>query len=1064
MYTPYIALANQAMHAKEYDLALMRYLQAQQAHPQLAHLVDANISVSENRLIRSASKYRPRFEPEAASVDIVVPVYNAVEDVQRCLASLEKHMEGHKVRIIVVNDGSDHATTAWLRARCARRPHFQLIEHGQNLGYTRAVNTGLRASTAPYVITQNSDTIVTTGWLSGLIRCMDSDPAIGIVGPLSNAASWQNVPTLRDESGGFAVNELPLGMNVEAMAELVAKVSKRRYPRVRFVNGFCFMIRRQVLETIGYMDEVNFPVGYGEENDFCIRATDAGFTLAIADDVYVYHAKSKSFGHTRRHELSKAGSAALLRKHSQEKISRGVEEIKSSTELLAIREEVSAELKKHITDHACKPLLDARILFLLPVTGSGGGIHSVVQEAAEMDRLGIVARIGVKKEHLPDYEKNYEDIPNIKRLLVGFDDTNIIQIAEDYHVVIATIYSSVRLLKKIAEGAPEILPAYYVQDYEPLFFPPNSENWEEARTSYTLVPNALLFAKTQWIIDRVEAEHKVHVHKVRPSLDHGVYKPGPRGSGSRIRIAAMIRPQTPRRGAARTMRLLSRLAREFPTGLDIHIFGCPEERPDFQALQRDFLYTNHGVLTRPEVAKLLSSADLFIDLSDYQAFGRTGLEAMASGCAVVLPAEGGVYEYARDGENAVIVDPHDEAACFAAIRDLVADPARLRTLQLRGLETAANYSIHSSAISEVALIWETLQRHKLEFSAQSRRTVGVLLSRQKGGQPTSSGYVRLVLPYQTAAVRSRYKVRFLSELPKPGEFATVVFQRQALGLSLDQLQSWIEQHKARQGRCVLEIDDDLLDTEGLRQRGYVGDVGEVVKKVEYLARNADAVTVSTPPLAERLVTLNDNVFVVPNCLDPELWRLNERRTGSKRFGERSSPIRIGYMGTPTHDQDLQLVVDAMRKLELIYGNRIEIEVIGAFEGKTPLFGKRVGLPRRHDYPNFVRWLLQRVQWDIGIIPLADDKFNESKSYLKFLEYAALGLSIVVSRVPTYLAVAKHEVNCLVADPDTDAWVSAVSRLIEDPSLRMRLAENARADLIEHHCWPQGTSKILEALG
>ena len=56
------------------------------------------------------------------------------------------------------------------------------------------------------------------------------------------------------------------------------------------------------------MDEENFPIGYGEENDYCIRAADAGFTLAIADDAYVFHAKSKSFGHSRRKELSKQGA------------------------------------------------------------------------------------------------------------------------------------------------------------------------------------------------------------------------------------------------------------------------------------------------------------------------------------------------------------------------------------------------------------------------------------------------------------------------------------------------------------------------------------------------------------------------------------------------------------------------------------------------------------------------------------------------------------------------------------------------------------------------------------
>src|SRR5690606_5409678 len=116
------------------------------------------------------------------------------------------------------------------------RAGFQLIEHESNLGYTRAVNAGLRASTAEFVITQNSDTIVSAGWLNGLVACMRSDRKIGIVGPLSNAASWQNVPRLRNDAGEFAVNDLPARMSVDDMARLVSRCASKAYPRLPFVN------------------------------------------------------------------------------------------------------------------------------------------------------------------------------------------------------------------------------------------------------------------------------------------------------------------------------------------------------------------------------------------------------------------------------------------------------------------------------------------------------------------------------------------------------------------------------------------------------------------------------------------------------------------------------------------------------------------------------------------------------------------------------------------------------------------------------------------------------------
>ena len=248
-------------------------------------------------------------------IDVVIPVFNALENVQDCLNSVLKETDCYKIKIFVVNDGSGEATSSWLASFCKQFEVIELIQHVNNQGYTKAVNSGLLASEAPYVILLNSDTIVTRGWINGLVRCMKSNPRAGITGPLSNAASWQSVPRVKDENGQFSVNKLPNGVKPEKVAELIRKHSKHIYPSVPFINGFCFMIARKVIDTIGVMDEETFPRGYGEEDDYCIRAVMSGFSLHVADDVYVYHAKSKSFGHAVRKELSKKGGIAVRTKH-----------------------------------------------------------------------------------------------------------------------------------------------------------------------------------------------------------------------------------------------------------------------------------------------------------------------------------------------------------------------------------------------------------------------------------------------------------------------------------------------------------------------------------------------------------------------------------------------------------------------------------------------------------------------------------------------------------------------------------------------------------------------------
>ena len=167
-----------------------------------------------------------------------------------------------------------------------------------------------------------------------MIRCFNSDPKIGIVGPLSNAASWQNVPDLYDASGAFAVNELPTNMTAEDMAQIVTAASKSTFPRSPFVNGFCFMIRRAVIDAIGYMDEQNFPVGYGEENDYCIRAADAGFDLAIADMLTFSMPSPRALDMIAAKSCSKSGSEMLKRKHTVGKFNALVDQVKKTENLI----------------------------------------------------------------------------------------------------------------------------------------------------------------------------------------------------------------------------------------------------------------------------------------------------------------------------------------------------------------------------------------------------------------------------------------------------------------------------------------------------------------------------------------------------------------------------------------------------------------------------------------------------------------------------------------------------------------------------------------------------------
>jgi GT2 family glycosyltransferase/glycosyltransferase involved in cell wall biosynthesis len=228
----------------------------------------------------------------ALPADVVVPVYFAHAEFRRCLASLERHTDLARHRVIVVLDGPGQDDA---RAAVQASPHagsFLLLQNARRGGFVVSANRGMAASDRDVVLL-NSDTEVTAGWLEKMQAAADSDPAVATVTPFSNNATLCSLPR------PFEVNALPAGFSVDAFARVVESASRRAYPRLPTAVGVCMLIRRPVLRALGAFDEERYGLGYGEENDFCMRASRAGFVHVLDDATFVYHAGQRSFGASR---------------------------------------------------------------------------------------------------------------------------------------------------------------------------------------------------------------------------------------------------------------------------------------------------------------------------------------------------------------------------------------------------------------------------------------------------------------------------------------------------------------------------------------------------------------------------------------------------------------------------------------------------------------------------------------------------------------------------------------------------------------------------------------------
>lgn len=181
---------------------------------------------------------------------------------------------------------------------------------------------------------------------------------------------------------------------------------------------------------------------------------------------------------------------------------------------------------------------------------------------------------------------------------------------------------------------------------------------------------------------------------------------------------------------------------------------------------------------------------------------------------------------------------------------------------------------------------------------------------------------------------------------------------------------------------VFELDDDIWNTHASNHGAASFNDPQILRVIEDNLRLADAVTVTTPQLGELVGQFNDRVFVLPNCVDAAL--LDQTRPRSER-------VTIGWAGGSSHINDFAATGGALRTF-LRRNPEVDLHVVGTD------FRRALGRPdgRHSDWSENLVDYLSKIDFDIGIAPLAYHAFNKSKSDLKALEYAALGIPVVAT--------------------------------------------------------------------
>jgi glycosyltransferase involved in cell wall biosynthesis len=324
----------------------------------------------------------------------------------------------------------------------------------------------------------------------------------------------------------------------------------------------------------------------------------------------------------------------------------------------------------------------------------------------------------------------------------------------------------------------------------------------------------------------------------------------------------------------------------------------------------------------------------------------------------------------------------------------------------------------------------------------------VLPDRYAGGGITPCGHIRLVQPFDAMAAMHRDTLVQVVDLEAAltRDADALVCQRHVVS-DLAAGERLIDHCRRHGMKLIYDLDDDLVSIPATHPEAER--LTALAAVVTRFIEAADSVWAATPELARRLAGIRADVELIRNVHDDRIWRDACHRPTATR----QQPVRIVYMGTATHDEELDFLEPIAESLYQQFGRQVRFDVVGVASRPhlSRCFNRVVpeGGPTTQSYPGFVDWF-RRQEWDLAVSPLVDGPFNRCKSAIKLLDYAALGLPVVASHHAEYATAfgSGHGVQ-LVANT-IEAWTETLSRLIADPEARHRQGERIHDHYQRHH--------------
>ncbi|NOZ87315.1 MAG: glycosyltransferase family 4 protein [Deltaproteobacteria bacterium] len=522
----------------------------------------------------------------------------------------------------------------------------------------------------PYLVLVDGNALLPPGWLDRLVRHLEMDSRNTAVIP-----------------AGGPPRPIP-GANPFGIDRWISKnratqsINLHCHP----ANPGCLLIARSRVAP-----ELWNRISTPNIREVCRILLQAGARVVSAKDIYVYtgpvnnrfnRAGKKAWKHPIGIQAAKNRIARVTNAFRTQGTYAGLTEGLNAAWDLSLRRRWHVEPR--LLAKATRPGA-LRVTYLLWNLDLTGGCMSVVQLVNALIRLGCDARIATLDDR--------PGLPGLRLLsepMVFSTERDLILNLPETDIVVATLWHTAPWVPQILSRQLNAVGAYFVQDYEAWFYPGDDiETRKRVISTYSIVQHHIV--KSDWLAAKL-SEHGVRTYKIPLGLDVARFYPRNKKLLGKPCVLAMARPSTPRRGF-HTMAQAFQKVQELRPDVEFTTFGEPEPKSG-AGFKGRFL---GRITSQDRLAELYSAATIFVDASDFQAFGRPGLEAMACATPCILTPVGGVTEYAKPGVNCKAVAPGDAPGLAGAVLELLDDPDQRKKLARAGPVTAKRFALDKEA-------------------------------------------------------------------------------------------------------------------------------------------------------------------------------------------------------------------------------------------------------------------------------------------------------------------------------------------------------------------------------